>query len=854
MFNVGSVLGYLKLNTAQWDTAMGRSMGGISKLTRRFTRMGIVATGSLLLIEREFGRFDKAIRHATSVSETSFEQFEQMSEMALDASVKWNKAAAQTAQAFYFLGSAGLTVTEQMQAFNDTIMLSRAMGSELGQTVEGVVDIVRAFGLEFANIGTIADQLTKTVISSNQQFRTLAQALSYASSTARLTNNTLAETTAMLGVMANAGIKGSMAGTVLRRAMTNLMAPTGAMAGLIYDLGVNIYDTTGRMNPFIDIMGQISDQLQGATEEYKNMVFEVLFGRRAIAGQIQLFNFGSVALRKYANEIENAGGTTKRVAGKQMKAFLEVLGQLWQEMRRVAIVAGNTLAPAVERLANHIRGHVKVLREYITANSDAIAEALKWVAVISATVLIFPPLLFLVTGLTNQFIQLAAAMGKMALTGMAIGWKLAGPYTVILATIYMIRAMLKKEGLWDDMEKAFLSTWDRVIAGTKEKFKTLQWLWYKFSTRLSEMAKARQIGTPEAIEIALEPWSPERQIAELDRFSKAYNEFAGELPWAIEKTAAETGKVIIDHLSSVWETIGEQWKEDMGKLSVGMEDAFERLGTALPDGISAPLQAALDKLRSIIKTITDVKDIFMTEPSITVDVQAMEGAWKAGMNNMAASTEESVKESIKQISYLREWWNKATKAMFTAMKDAVTYRETFQTMLEGIQADWADAFDNLMRTGSSFADFIKGLWSGVLNNFKRMVAEIAAADLTYAIFGGGQKRPEGTATLMNAVRSFLDTAWRPAEVGELGTPPASNGSGVGDFKNIVGKVALPERLAKMAGGGEAVPVTINVENKGQPVNLTETGRHFDGRQWVINMVMDAVNTDPNFAQALRGET
>ena len=88
MFNVGSVQGYLKLNTTGWTTGMARASASVQNLGRTFARMGAVAVGSILLLEREFGKFDKAIRHATSVSETSSEEFKRMSEMALDASVK----------------------------------------------------------------------------------------------------------------------------------------------------------------------------------------------------------------------------------------------------------------------------------------------------------------------------------------------------------------------------------------------------------------------------------------------------------------------------------------------------------------------------------------------------------------------------------------------------------------------------------------------------------------------------------------------------------------------------------------------------------------------------------------------
>ena len=209
MFNVGSVQGYLKLNTTGWTRSINSAEMSLTSLARTAAKAGTVMLGSISLVEREFGKFDKALRHATSVTlDLTTSQFDEMSSMALEASVKWNKAASETAQAFYFLGSAGLTATEQMQAFNSTIMLSRAMGSNLAVTVEGMVDIVRAFGLEFIDVTNIADQLTKTVTSSNQMFQDLDQALSYASSTARLTNNTLAETNAMLGIMANAGIKG----------------------------------------------------------------------------------------------------------------------------------------------------------------------------------------------------------------------------------------------------------------------------------------------------------------------------------------------------------------------------------------------------------------------------------------------------------------------------------------------------------------------------------------------------------------------------------------------------------------------------------------------------------------------
>jgi len=428
VFNVGSVQGYLKLNTTGWITGTGRAKASLASLSRTMMRFGAVTVGSMLLITREFGKFDKAIRHATSVSETTEAQFKQMSEMALDASVKWNKAATETAQAFYYLGSAGLSVTEQMQAFNDVVMLSRAMGSELSMTVEGLVDITKAFKLEFKDTNHIANQLAATVVSSNQNFHDLDRSLAYAGATAAATNNTLAETAAMLGIMANAGIKGSMAGTILRRSLANLLDPTAEMNEIIHKLGISMYDTAGEQYRYIDVMKQLENALAGMSNQYKNYVFKVLFGLRAVGGQIALFNAGSEAVEKFAKKIYESTAA-QDVADKQMKAFSEQMGRLWQQIRRVAITLGELLAPSIKVVADRIRDSFKAFDEYIKSNKEAIASTLKWTLALGAVMAIGIPLLSLIVSLG---LQMAAIAGI-----------LLNPWVALVTALYVVRAVWK---------------------------------------------------------------------------------------------------------------------------------------------------------------------------------------------------------------------------------------------------------------------------------------------------------------------------------------------------------------------------------------------------------------------------
>ncbi len=849
MFNIGSLQGYLKLNTTGWITPMKTANASVNTLTRSFTRMGVVAVASLGLITREFGKFDKAIRHATSVSDTTMQQFEQMSDMALDASVKWNKAAADTAQAFYYLGSAGLTVTEQLQAFNATIMLSRAMGSELSQTVEGAVDIVKAFGLEFANLDKIADQLTKTIISSNQNFRTLDQALTYASSTARLTNNTLAETAAMLGVMANAGIKGSMAGTVLRRAMTNLMAPTGGMASLVYKLGLEIYDTTGAMKPFITIMGEISDQLKGTSEEYKNMVFETLFGRRAIAGQIVLFNQGSDALRKYAKEIENASGTTARVAGKQMAAFTEILGQMWQEVRRVAIQVGGALAPALERLANAMRFKLEVFREYLEANKAAVAQAVKWTAALGAILAIGLPLMTVVMAIAMQFVFLAKAIAAASLAAVL------NPFTALLALLYVLKATISTDfwkKAWDNNIKPFLGG---LATGF---FQTLTQIMWQFSlipgiietafskesmlNSLSYFTKAlQQIGI--VGRIAMAPFSGENIIG-LAMDYKVLNDEMHDLLFGTQT----------DQSSFTQALFGSKAERDASYQAyitdlkiVGKEIVV--IGKDISSNFSAAIKASItddinmlknalgnmpDSLKEALDTLKAIFDLFMTEPVFSQaakDAAEFNEKIRQQMAAIDAAT-PSILTYSKSIGYLAGEWEKAIKLVFSPpVSSAGTWVDTFVSTLKSIETAWANTMQSFMTEGGNWKDFMEDMFMGVLESFNRMITEIAARNLMHKIFGGDVVPTAG-------IPSLFDFRGGGKIGGQSDYTP-------GLSMPEIPTIGSPKGLQKMA------PVTINMQNNGEPRSLRVTSRQFDGKQYIINAVLEEYNSNPNFRNRLQ---
>jgi TP901 family phage tail tape measure protein len=379
-FNLSEGFIDLTVHEAKFNSVMGRVRGilsGVSSkmeaVSRTAKRMFLAAAAYSGVSLKAYGSFEAAMRKATAVSEVSDRQFTKMSRMAEEQAIRLNMAATKTADAFYYLGSAGLSVSEQIKAYVPVATLAKAATIEMGAAAEMVVDTMKGFQTGFENTAHVTDVMAKSVTSSNMTFSQLGETLSLVSGVARSTNNSLEQTVAMIATMADVGLKGSMAGTSLRRALLNIAAPTSAINQMLKRYGIEVYDANGKMKPFIQLVGEISEKLKGASEAERNMAFRVMFGARAIAGQIAIFNKGREALKEYAQGLKDSGGTAENIAKKQM-GFSEMVGQTWQRIKRLSVHIGEILAPAFLKLSNKLGEVTDKLTKFIDKHKLDIQE------------------------------------------------------------------------------------------------------------------------------------------------------------------------------------------------------------------------------------------------------------------------------------------------------------------------------------------------------------------------------------------------------------------------------------------------------------------------------------------------
>ena len=371
----------LTIHDAQFSNVMGKVEGILGRVSKTMQGITVAAgammggiTSAALVAMKTYGSFERAMRRATAVSDATERQFRVMSAMAEEQSIRLNVAAINAADAFYYLGSAGLSVTEQMQAFVPVVTLAKAGVISAAEAAENMVDTIKGFRMEFSQTGHVADVMTQAVISSNMNFTQLGQTLELVAGVAHIMNNSLEDTVAVIAHMANVGIKASMAGTSLRRALLNLGAPTTAGSKMLKKWDVAVYDMNGRMKPFIEILGDLNEKLKFASEEQRNMAFRVLFGARAISGQVAVFQTGKKALVEYANSLREAGGATERVAKRQLQAFLEQLGKIWRRIKLITRHVGEMLAPGFLRLAKESSDTLDLIIEKLDGFSLSVQE------------------------------------------------------------------------------------------------------------------------------------------------------------------------------------------------------------------------------------------------------------------------------------------------------------------------------------------------------------------------------------------------------------------------------------------------------------------------------------------------
>ena len=296
--------------------ASGKAIGALGRMGAKFAKVGTAAVGAFgTLTVKTAGDFEQSMNKVAAVSGATDSQFKALKEQAKELGASTQFSASQAAEAMSFLAMAGFKAEETMGALPGTLQLAASANLDLGQSADIVSNVLSGYRLEVSELGRVNDVLVKTFTSANTDLTQLGEAMKYAGPVASAAGVNFEEVAAAIGLMGNAGIQGSMAGTSLRGAISKILNPSKEAANTMRELGLQFTDSNGRLKSFTEIIQQLEPHADDAG------LMMQLFGQRAGPAMAVLAGEGASALSELTSELQGAGGTAKKIADVQMKGM-----------------------------------------------------------------------------------------------------------------------------------------------------------------------------------------------------------------------------------------------------------------------------------------------------------------------------------------------------------------------------------------------------------------------------------------------------------------------------------------------------------------------------------------------------
>lgn len=267
-----------------------------------------------------------------AISGATENQMSGLSEIAQTLGLRTMFMSRDIASGMKYLAMAGNDANQIQEMISGAAMMANATGMELGGkggAADLLTNIMRTFELEGQQAADIiGDQLTKAVMSSNVSMTDLAESIKYSAASMVTLKQQLPQVAAIIGILGNAGIQGSMAGTSIRnmadyltQSITN---PNFKGAKALAKLGLgkqDFVDANGDLQDFAVILEKIGTATQGLSTVDQNAVFKSIFGVRGMRAAVAIMR-DTEGYFDLLNEIQNnSAGFAEWVVGKRMKTF-----------------------------------------------------------------------------------------------------------------------------------------------------------------------------------------------------------------------------------------------------------------------------------------------------------------------------------------------------------------------------------------------------------------------------------------------------------------------------------------------------------------------------------------------------
>lgn len=287
-----------------------------SPITMALSIVGVgFSAGSVI---STFSDFKSGMSTVKALTGATDEEFVKLTETAENLGATTKFTATEASEGMKYLAMAGWETSEIIDAMPGLLNLAAAGATDLGTAADIVSDVMTAMGMEAADAGRAADVFAKAATSSNTTIEGLGNTLKYAAPIAHTFGMTLEDVAAAAGLMANAGIKGEMAGTALRASLLRMSSPTSDMLKTMKQLNVSFTEENGQMKSMSAIIRSLETSFAGLSQAQRLEYAQTLFGTEAASAWLGLIDQGADAYDKMSASLYGCAGAAEQMAQTQL--------------------------------------------------------------------------------------------------------------------------------------------------------------------------------------------------------------------------------------------------------------------------------------------------------------------------------------------------------------------------------------------------------------------------------------------------------------------------------------------------------------------------------------------------------
>jgi len=670
----------------------------ISNVGQKFLPVtaGVVGLGTAAV--KTAADFDSAMSKVAAVSGATGSEFDALRDKAREMGSKTKFSASEAAEAMNYMAMAGWKTEDMLGGIEGVMNLAAASGEDLATTSDIVTDALTAFGLSAQDSGHFADVLAAASSNANTNVSMMGETFKYAAPIAGALGFSVEDTAEAIGLMANAGIKGSQAGTSLRTIMTNLSGDVKICGANIGEVTVATTNADGSMRDLSDILADCRVAFAGLSESEQAAAAESLVGKNAMSGFLTLMNAGEGDINKLSSAIANCDGTAASMADTMNNNLEGQLTILKSQLQELAISFGEMLMPAIRTIVGWIQGFVDKLNSMDEGTRKVIITIALVAAAIGPVLIIVGKVISAIGTIMTIVPKLAgvinAAKGVFAAFNAVCA---ANPYVLIIAAIVALVAAFIY--LWNNCEE-FRQFWIDLWEGIKE-IAVAVW------EALKEFFKAA--------------WEAIKSTAETV-WNAIKNFFQGL--WdgikAIFQTVVDAIKLIITTYFNIYKTIITTVLNAIKTVFTTIWNAIKTVVTTVVTAISTFLTTAWTAIQTTATTIWNAISSFFTniwngiKNVITTAVNAIKNVVTTAWNNIK-NTVTSVGNAIK--TAVTNLWNNVTSAVKNAMSN----------VFSAVKSGFANVKDHITGLASQAFNWGKDLIMGIVNGIKSCISAVGDA-------------------------------------------------------------------------------------------------------------------------------